>query len=413
VYPGYFRTDFLTSDSVARPSRPIDAYSAARASEAKHVDEINGSQPGDPVKAARATIDVFERPTAPLHLLLGSDAVNMAEAKLGQVHGDLDQPRSVQRFNGLLSGIDRSYTARGVRLGQACLALRWSHRLDESSPAARSPKGEHGLWGRPQARSRRRASASWGTPGLPRGVGARTDRSYEVFLAFSNHHPLRPASSCDGQTPRFKVGVADMKWWLGPRLFGLGLCLLALGGCSGDDHPPMVDESRQRGEGGEDTGPPPIANTPTASSGGGCTPSKSNANADVVTVRGTYGALGSVDYTILGFSTQYAESNSGVRRQTGDGTSELDLAMFADEEMARTGRAYVGNNDSPRNGPFIGLVFRLLGSAKQAQHCAAGKGRGSFNFTRFLDDDVVASGTYDFSCPASEIDVHGCFRYVR
>jgi NAD(P)-dependent dehydrogenase (short-subunit alcohol dehydrogenase family) len=95
VYPGYFRTEFLTSDSVARPSRPIDAYAAARASEAKHVHEINGSQPGDPVKAARALIDVFELPTAPLHLLLGSDAVSMAEAKLRQVHGDLEQLRSV------------------------------------------------------------------------------------------------------------------------------------------------------------------------------------------------------------------------------------------------------------------------------------------------------------------------------
>jgi NAD(P)-dependent dehydrogenase (short-subunit alcohol dehydrogenase family) len=97
VYPGYFRTDFLTADSVSRPSQRIEAYAAARASEAKHVEEINGSQPGDPVKAARALIEVSERPSssAPLHLLLGSDAVAMAEAKLRQVQSELEQLRAV------------------------------------------------------------------------------------------------------------------------------------------------------------------------------------------------------------------------------------------------------------------------------------------------------------------------------
>jgi hypothetical protein len=202
-----------------------------------------------------------------------------------------------------------------------------------------------------------------------------------------------------------------MTWRLGLQLFGLGLSTLALGGCSGDDHPPMVDESWERGEGGEDTGPPPPPHAPTGSFGGGCTPSKGNANADVVSIHGTYGALGSIDYTIQGFSTRYAQSKSGVRRRTGDVASELDLAMFADEEMARTGRAYVGNNESPRNGPFIGLLF--IGGEKQVEHCSTGEGRGSFVFTRFLEDDVVASGTYDFSCPDRDIDVHGCFRYVQ
>jgi NAD(P)-dependent dehydrogenase (short-subunit alcohol dehydrogenase family) len=95
VYPGYFRTEFLTADSLVRPSRRIDAYAAARASEAQHADQINGAQPGDPVKAADALIDVYARPTAPLHLLLGSDAVGLAEAKLGQVRDELVALRSV------------------------------------------------------------------------------------------------------------------------------------------------------------------------------------------------------------------------------------------------------------------------------------------------------------------------------
>ena len=50
VYPGYFRTDFLTKDSVKTPSNPIQAYEAARNSEQAHLNEINGNQPNDPEK---------------------------------------------------------------------------------------------------------------------------------------------------------------------------------------------------------------------------------------------------------------------------------------------------------------------------------------------------------------------------
>ena len=95
VYPGYFRTDFLTSGSLSRPERRIDAYASARASEAAHTDEINGAQPGDPKKAADALIDVYERPAAPLHLLLGSDAVKMADAKVERLQAEIAALRPV------------------------------------------------------------------------------------------------------------------------------------------------------------------------------------------------------------------------------------------------------------------------------------------------------------------------------
>lgn len=45
-------------------------------------------------KAATALIDVYERPSAPLHLLLGSDAVAMAETKLAQVRAEIAALRS-------------------------------------------------------------------------------------------------------------------------------------------------------------------------------------------------------------------------------------------------------------------------------------------------------------------------------
>jgi NAD(P)-dependent dehydrogenase (short-subunit alcohol dehydrogenase family) len=94
VYPGYFRTEFLSAGSVARPLRSIDDYVAARESELLH-KQIDGNQPGDPVRAANTLIDVFEKPNPPLHLFLGSDAVGMAETKLAQLGKDLTAHRSI------------------------------------------------------------------------------------------------------------------------------------------------------------------------------------------------------------------------------------------------------------------------------------------------------------------------------
>ena len=85
VYPGYFRTSFLTADSMVQPKRPIAAYEAARASGLQHGQTINGNQPGDPEKLANVLIDVHEGGEAPLHLFLGSDSIALAEAKQTQV----------------------------------------------------------------------------------------------------------------------------------------------------------------------------------------------------------------------------------------------------------------------------------------------------------------------------------------
>lgn len=44
VYPGYFRTDFLTKGSIKTPQYPMEAYTDARAVEAAHLNQINGNQ---------------------------------------------------------------------------------------------------------------------------------------------------------------------------------------------------------------------------------------------------------------------------------------------------------------------------------------------------------------------------------
>lgn len=72
VYPGYFRTDFLSKESVRTPENSIPEYEAARNSEQAHLDEINGNQPNDPDKGAEAIIAISEVENPPVHFLLGS-----------------------------------------------------------------------------------------------------------------------------------------------------------------------------------------------------------------------------------------------------------------------------------------------------------------------------------------------------
>lgn len=89
VLPGYFRTNFLNSDSLASTQNPIEAYTSARNSQSLHENTINGNQPGDPVKGVEQVIKVSETANPPLYLFLGSDAYQMAETKLKNLEQEL------------------------------------------------------------------------------------------------------------------------------------------------------------------------------------------------------------------------------------------------------------------------------------------------------------------------------------
>jgi len=82
VYPGYFRTEFLSDDSLKLARNRMDVYAQARESERMHKEEIAGNQLGDPEKAAEALITMAESEEPALHLFLGSDAYGMANEKL-------------------------------------------------------------------------------------------------------------------------------------------------------------------------------------------------------------------------------------------------------------------------------------------------------------------------------------------
>lgn len=89
IYPGYFRTDFLTGGSLRTPENEIDAYTTARQNQKMHEQDINGNQPGSPEKAATAMIELAEMQNPPVHLVLGSDAFQMANTKLTTLQNEI------------------------------------------------------------------------------------------------------------------------------------------------------------------------------------------------------------------------------------------------------------------------------------------------------------------------------------
>ncbi|SDF35657.1 NADP-dependent 3-hydroxy acid dehydrogenase YdfG [Lentzea fradiae] len=89
VEPGYFRTDFLTTDSLALPRDTTDAYPAIREMVENHL-KLQGSQLGDPVKGARVMIERVVSGEGPLRQILGSDSHAYATAKVQALRENLD-----------------------------------------------------------------------------------------------------------------------------------------------------------------------------------------------------------------------------------------------------------------------------------------------------------------------------------
>lgn len=89
VAPGGFRTEFLSDNSLVFVKDQIDDYAAVRQSHQKY-KSMDGSQAGDPVKAAAALIELAEMSEPPVRLFLGTDAYNRAKAKIADINSSLD-----------------------------------------------------------------------------------------------------------------------------------------------------------------------------------------------------------------------------------------------------------------------------------------------------------------------------------
>jgi NAD(P)-dependent dehydrogenase (short-subunit alcohol dehydrogenase family) len=81
IEPGPFRTDFLGRSGVVAKQRIAD-YDQTAGKTREYRDDQTGKQPGDPVRAVHAMMQVVDAPNPPLHLLLGSIALNRFRGKL-------------------------------------------------------------------------------------------------------------------------------------------------------------------------------------------------------------------------------------------------------------------------------------------------------------------------------------------
>jgi NAD(P)-dependent dehydrogenase (short-subunit alcohol dehydrogenase family) len=95
VEPGSFRTEF--GGARMHRSREIDAYADTVGPTRAFLDGMDGTQPGDPRKAAAAILAALDAPQPPLRLALGADAVDAIRAKHERLRGDLDSWEAVSR----------------------------------------------------------------------------------------------------------------------------------------------------------------------------------------------------------------------------------------------------------------------------------------------------------------------------
>ena len=90
VQPGPFRTDFI-SRGLEKAADSIPDYNATSARFAKFLESMNGKQPGDPVRAASAIVDLVLGDEAPLHLPLGKYVVKKLRDKAAALTREADK----------------------------------------------------------------------------------------------------------------------------------------------------------------------------------------------------------------------------------------------------------------------------------------------------------------------------------
>jgi NAD(P)-dependent dehydrogenase (short-subunit alcohol dehydrogenase family) len=99
VEPGAFRTEF--GGSRMHRSRQIDAYAASTGTTRDAVEHMDGTQPGDPAKAAQAILRLVNASEAPRRLALGNDAVDAIRQRHAALASDLAAWEPVSRSTDL------------------------------------------------------------------------------------------------------------------------------------------------------------------------------------------------------------------------------------------------------------------------------------------------------------------------
>jgi NAD(P)-dependent dehydrogenase (short-subunit alcohol dehydrogenase family) len=95
VDPGFFRTELLTEDSTRYPEPSIDDYAERTRQTVTAWRGMNGQQGGDPVKLARALVQLTDSDEPPLRWAAGADAVAAFEQKARQLLAQADAHRDL------------------------------------------------------------------------------------------------------------------------------------------------------------------------------------------------------------------------------------------------------------------------------------------------------------------------------
>ncbi len=94
VEPGPFRTKFA-NNGLKEAKKSIEDYSETAGTFRTKLKSIDGKQEGDPVKAAKAIIDLVNSKNPTLRLPLGKAALFSIEIKLESVKADLESNRKI------------------------------------------------------------------------------------------------------------------------------------------------------------------------------------------------------------------------------------------------------------------------------------------------------------------------------
>lgn len=89
IAPSGFRTDWA-GRSAKNSAIVIDDYASTAGKNMGDIRGYSGNQPGDPVRAAKAMIQVTETENPPLRLLLGKAALKGARLKLEELRNDFE-----------------------------------------------------------------------------------------------------------------------------------------------------------------------------------------------------------------------------------------------------------------------------------------------------------------------------------
>lgn len=91
VLPGMFRTNFLNNESIRIANEPIAAYQEQNDKRAKFNASNDGTQIGDPQKAADVFIALSQQENPPVLLFLGKDANQVFENKISELKNQVSK----------------------------------------------------------------------------------------------------------------------------------------------------------------------------------------------------------------------------------------------------------------------------------------------------------------------------------